>query len=47
MGNLTASYPSDSAGVAVAAGTTNPRYWTAKSSNSNTAITAYAICVPN
>ena len=46
-GDMMASYPSDSAGAAVAAGSTNPRYWTAKFSTGNMSNTAYAICVPN
>ena len=43
--SLDASYPSDSAGVQVTAGS-NPRYWTAAFSGS-APQTAFAICVPN
>jgi hypothetical protein len=46
-GNVTSSYPSDSAGNPVSVGSTNPRYWTATFTNNDSSSIAFALCVPN
>ena len=44
---MAARYPSTSNGAVVAAGSTNPRYWTAVFESGSGGGTAFAICVPD